>query len=112
MSYLHARQQRRLKQHLLLERLHLLLQQLLLLQRLLLLLQRLLLLKNEKVQHLQHRVLLVHVLEHTQYRQCTSASTIMDADGHRWMQMDCDGRTYTQTDVRQIYVTDTGRHVR
>ena len=101
MSYLHARQQRRLKQHLLLERMYLLLQQLLLLQ-------RLLLLKNDKVQHLQHRVLLVHVLEHTQYRQCTSASTKMDADGHRWTQMDCDGRTYTQTDVRQIYVTDTG----
>ena len=58
MSYLHARLQRRLKQHLLLLRLYLLLQRLYLLL-------RLLLLKDDKVQHLQHRVLLVHVLEDT-----------------------------------------------
>ena len=51
MSYLHARLLRRLKQHLLLQRLYLLL--------------RLLLLKDDKLKHLQHRVLLVHVLEDT-----------------------------------------------
>ena len=31
----------------------------------------------------------------------------MDADGHRWMQLDCDGRTCTRTCVRQIHMTDT-----